>query len=212
MISLGNLEEFLHNDTDHIPFLVKIGIVHAQFETIHPFLDGNGRIGRLLIAFLLCDAGIMKWPCLYLSHHFKKYKSEYYTRLQDTREKGDWEGWIKFFLRGVSDVAQKATTTASKILEVREDMQRRISGELSRAGAGNALTLLPRLFYRTVVSVQQVSEIINTTYATANYLVADLVRIGILIEITGWGRNRKFRFSPYLDLFIDHSEEAPAAA
>jgi Fic family protein len=132
--------------------------------------------------------------------------------LQDTREKGDWEGWIKFFLRGVSDVAQKATTTASKILEVRENMQHSISGQLTRAGAGNALTLLPRLFYRPVVSVQQVSEIINTTYATANYLVADLVRIGILTEITGWGRNRKFRFAPYLDLFMDHSEETPAAA
>jgi Fic family protein len=212
MISLGNLEEFLHRDSDLIPFLVKVGIVHAQFETIHPFLDGNGRIGRLLITFLLCEAGIMKWPCLYISHYFKKYKSEYYTRLQDTREKGDWEGWVKFFLRGVSEVAREATNTASKILEIREDTQQRVSDGLTRAGAGNALTLLPRLFYRPVVSVQQVSEIIQTTYATANYLVSDLERIGILTEITGWGRNRKFRFAPYLDLFIDHSEGTPASA
>ena len=212
MTSLDNLEKFLHRDEDHIPFLVKVGIVHAQFETIHPFLDGNGRIGRLLITFLLCDAGIMKWPCLYISHYFKKYKSEYYARLQDTREKGDWEGWIKFFLRGVSDVAQKATTTASEILQVRENIQQKISRELTRAGAGHALTLLPRLFYRPVMSVQQISETINTTYATANYLVSDLVRIGILTEITGWGRNRRFRFAPYLDLFVERAEETPAAA
>jgi cell filamentation protein, protein adenylyltransferase len=211
MVSLGDLEKFLHQDSDHIPFLLKVGIVHAQFETIHPFLDGNGRIGRLLISVLLCEAGIMKWPCLYISHYFKKYKAEYYTRLQNTREKGDWEGWVKFFLHGVSEVAREATDTAGKILEVRESTQRTVSEKLTRAGAGNALTLLPKLFYRPIVNVQQVAEIINTTYATANYLISDLQRIEILTEITGWGRNRKFRFAPYLDLFLDPGGVTPAS-
>lgn len=207
MVSLGNLEFFLHQRNDQIPFLVKVGIAHAQFETIHPFLDGNGRIGRLLIAFLLCESGIMRWPCLYISHFFKKYKSEYYTRLQNTREKTDWEGWTKFFLRGVLEVAREATDTASRILEVKEATQRTMSEQLTRASAGHALRLLPRLFYRPVVNVQQVAEIISTTYATANYLVSDLETIGVLTEITGRGRNRKYRFAPYLDLFTDRQTE-----
>ena len=194
-VSLGNWENFLHGSADHIPILIKVGIAHAQFETIHPFLDGNGRIGRLLIAFLLCEAKIMQRPCLYISHHFKRYKSEYYARLQDTRDKGDWEGWIKFFLRGVAEVAQEATNTASAILQVREDTQKLISEKLTRAGAGNAMALLSQLFYRPVVTVQQVSEIITMTYATANYLVSDLENIGILKEITGWGRNRRYSFN-----------------
>lgn len=203
MIALGNWENFLHDDADYIPILLKVGIAHAQFETIHPFLDGNGRIGRLLITFLLCEANIMHRPCLYISHYFKRYKSEYYARLQDTRDKGDWEGWIKFFLRGVSEVAQEATKTASTILQVREDTQKLISEKLTRAGAGNAMALLSQLFYRPVVTVQQVSEIITMTYATANYLVSDLENIGILKEITGWGRNRRYSFEPYLRLFAD---------
>jgi Fic family protein len=207
MIALGDWEKFLHNDKIHMPMLLKVGIAHAQFETIHPFLDGNGRIGRLLITFLLCEAKIMKWPSLCISHFFKEYKSEYYTRLQDTRDKGEWEGWLKFFLRGVSEVAQEATRTASRILQVREDTQKLISGRLTRASAGNAMALLSKLFYQPVVSVQQVSEIIDMTYATANYLVSDLEQIGVLKEITGGGRNRKYAFDPYLELFADERVE-----
>lgn len=153
----------------------------------------------------------MRWPCLYISHFFKKYKSEYYTRLQNTREKTDWEGWTKFFLRGVLEVAREATDTASRILEVKELTQRTMAEQLTRAGAGHALTLLPGLFYRPVVNVQQVAEIISTTYATANYLVSDLESIGVLTEITGRGRNRKYRFAPYLDLFTDRHTEDDAA-
>ena len=207
MIALGDWEKFLHNDKIHMPMLLKVGIAHAQFETIHPFLDGNGRIGRLLITFLLCEAKIMKWPSLCISHFFKEYKSEYYTRLQDTRDKGEWEGWLKFFLRGVSEVAQEATRTASRILQVREDTQKLISGRLTRASAGNAMALLSKLFYQPVVSVQQVSDIIDMTYATANYLVSDLEQIGVLKEITGGGRNRKYAFDPYLELFADERVE-----
>jgi Fic family protein len=179
-----------------------------SWDVATEFLDGNGRIGRLLIAFLLCEAKIMQRPCLYISHHFKRYKSEYYARLQDTRDKGDREGWIKFFLRGVAEVAQEATNTASAILQVREDTQKLISEKLTRAGAGNAMALLSQLFYRPVVTVQQVSEIITMTYATANYLVSDLEKFGILKEITGWGRNRRYSFEPYLRLFADDGSQA----
>ncbi|HJU18940.1 MAG TPA: Fic family protein [Stellaceae bacterium] len=208
MIALDNWEKFLYDDRVNMPILLKVGIAHAQFETIHPFLDGNGRIGRLLITFLLCEAKIMKWPSLYISHYFKEYKSEYYTRLQDTRDKGDWEGWLKFFLRGISEVAQEATKTTTTILQIREDTRRLISEKLTRSGAGNAMALLSQLFYRPVVNVQQVADIIDMTYATANYLASDLERIGILKEITGGGRNRKYAFEPYWNLFADSQGQA----
>lgn len=210
--ALDNWEKFLHADTQDIPFLIKLGIAHAQFETIHPFLDGNGRIGRLLITFLLCEANILKRPCLYISHFFKEYKSEYYTRLQRTRDAGDWEGWIKFFLRGVATVAQEASDTASAILSVKEVTQSSISRELSRSSAGHAMPLVAALFHNPVVNVQQVSNIIGTTYATANYLVSELVRIGILREITGWGRNRRFSFDPYLTLFTNGQDDTAEEA
>jgi Fic family protein len=209
--ALGDWEKFLHNDATHIPFLIKVGIAHAQFETIHPFLDGNGRIGRLLITFLLCEIRIIQWPCLYISHYFKQYKSEYYQRLQDTRDKGDWESWIKFFLRGISQVSREATDTASRILKMKEETQRILSEKLTRSGAGNATALLPHLYYRPIVTVPQVAEIIGTTYATANNLVANLVRIDVLKEITGMDRNRKFRFEPYLALFADAETEPTSA-
>jgi Fic family protein len=127
--------------------------------------------------------------------------------LQDTRDKGEWEGWLKFFLRGVSEVAQEATRTASTILQVREDTHKLISDRLTRASAGNAMALLSKLFYQPIVSVQQASQIIDMTYATANYLVSDLERIGVLKEITGAGRNRKYAFDPYLELFADERVE-----
>ncbi len=109
--SLDNLEKILH-DLKPIPSLIKIGLAHAQFETIHPFLDGNGRTGRLLITFLLCEQKVLKHPLLYISHYFKKYRAEYYSRLQTVRDSGDWEGWLKFFLLGVYEVAQEASSTA----------------------------------------------------------------------------------------------------
>jgi Fic family protein len=209
MSALDNWEKFLHDTTVNIPFLIKLGIAHAQFETIHPFLDGNGRVGRLLITFLLCQSGILHKPCLYISHFFKQYKSEYYTKLQETRDPGNWVGWIKFFLRGVSAVAEEASKTASAILTVRDETQSLISTTLSRTGAGHAMALLPTLFRRPLVNVGQVAETIGTTYATANYLVSDLTRNGILKEITGGDRNRVFSFHRYLSLFSE-SEAEPA--
>ncbi len=120
MEALDNLERFLHAPIP-MPQLMKAGIAHAQFETIHPFLDGNGRVGRLLITFLLCQQGILQYPLLYLSHYFKQHRSEYYERLQSIRESGDWEGWLKFFLKGVDEVSQEAAATAKQIVRLREE-------------------------------------------------------------------------------------------
>ncbi|MFN7001767.1 MAG: Fic family protein, partial [Elioraea tepidiphila] len=132
--ALSDLERFLH-DGAGLPPLVQVGLAHAQFETIHPFLDGNGRIGRLLIAFLLTEKRLLSKPVLYLSHYFKQRRSEYYERLQAVRDAGDWEGWLAFFLDGVIEVSQQATHTAAAILRMREDYRAKITEHLGRAAA-----------------------------------------------------------------------------
>src|SRR5208337_73349 len=121
--ALDNLERFLH-DTSRLPALIHCGLAHAQFETIHPFLDGNGRVGRLLVTFLLCQKHALGRPLLYLSHYLKKHRAEYYDRLMAIRNDGDWEGWLKFFVRGVYEVSQEATETARQILGLREEHRR----------------------------------------------------------------------------------------
>lgn len=132
--ALADLERFLH-DGGGLPLLVQVGLAHAQFETIHPFLDGNGRIGRLLIAFLLTEKRLLAKPMLYLSHYFKQRRAEYYERLQAVRDAGDWEGWLAFFLDGVTEVSQQATYTAAAILRMRDDYRARITERLGRAAA-----------------------------------------------------------------------------
>lgn len=199
---LGLWEKFLHEDLD-MPALIKVGLAHAQFETIHPFLDGNGRLGRLLITFLLCESKILRWPSLYISYYFKKYKSEYYTRLQNTRDMGDWEGWLKFFLRGVKEVAAEATATASEIMHLRERNRALIARDLGRAAAGSANILVERLYERPVITVQQAANIIGSTYANANNLIRRLTEVGLLQEMTGNRRNRRFAYTDYLSLFSD---------
>lgn len=197
--ALSNLEIFLHDDDD-LPYLVKIGLAHAQFETIHPFLDGNGRMGRLLITFLLTHQGILSKPVLYLSHYFKQHRTDYYAHLQAVRDRGDWESWLAFFLRGVIEVSAEATETARRILALREEHRAAIAGNLGRT-AGNGHTVLEALFERPIVTVAQVQEIIGTSLPPANRLVAQLVELGILEEKTGKSRNRKFRYEPYVALF-----------
>ncbi len=199
--ALGDLDKFIHAD-DELPILVKIGLVHAQFETIHPFLDGNGRVGRLLITFLLTEKNILEKPVLYLSHYFKRHRQTYYDRLQAVRDQGDWEGWMTFFLQGIIEVSQEATLTARRILALREDHRTQITDSLGRA-AGNGHRLLEKLYKRPILSVNQVQDVIQTSYAAANTLVAKLTELGILIEVTGNARNRKFRYEPYVRLFYD---------
>jgi Fic family protein len=197
--ALGNLESFIHDQTP-MPTLVKVGLVHSQFETIHPFLDGNGRLGRLLITFLLCEKGVLKRPLLYLSHYFKLHRQEYYDRLQAVRDSGNWEAWLRFFLDGVRTVADEATETARRIAALREEHRNALSREF-RGGAGNAIVVLERLYYSPVVTVNAVREITKLTYPAANAVVRQLTRVGILKETTGQYRNRRFAYAPYLALF-----------
>lgn len=196
---LGELEKFIHQEDD-LPLLVKIGLAHVQFENIHPFLDGNGRVGRLLITFLLTEQGILNKPVLYLSHYFKRHRQAYYDHLQSVHDTGNWEGWLAFFLRGVIEVSAEATNTARRILVLREEHRALITEHLGRA-SGNGHRILEELFDRPIVSVVQVQEITGTTYAAANRLVSRLGKLGILVEMTGNTRNRRFRYEPYVQLF-----------
>ena len=188
--------------TRDLPPLVKIALAHVQFETIHPFLDGNGRVGRLLITFLLTERGVLHKPVLYLSHYFKAHRAAYYDHLQAVRNHGDWEGWLAFFLRGVIDVAKEAADTARRILHLREQHRTAITANLGRA-AGNGHKVLESLFDRPIISVKDVREMTGTTYAAASVLVSRLVDVGILHEMTGYTRNRRFRYDPYVALFTD---------
>lgn len=197
--ALGDLERFLHGD-DGLPLLIKVGLAHAQFETIHPFLDGNGRVGRLLIAFLLTEGRALQKPVLYLSHYFKQHRAEYYERLQAVRDDGAWEQWLAFFLRGVAEVATEAVETTRKILTLREEHRTLITDRLSR-GAANGHRLLERLYDRPIISVNQVKDITGTTFAAANTLVAKLVELGVLRELTGHARHRRFQYARYVALF-----------
>lgn len=207
--ALGDLELFLHAEDD-VPLLIKVGLAHAQFETIHPFLDGNGRVGRLLITFLLCERGALHKPVLYLSHYFKQHRQSYYDHLQAVRDAGDWEGWLRFFLRGVTDVSGQATETARRILALREQYRDRILQHFGGA-AGNGLKVLDRLFRQPIVSVNEVKKLTGTTYPAANQLVQRLVEQRVLREFTGQARNRRFRFDDYIALFTDEVTESPPA-
>ncbi len=199
--ALDNFEKFLHRPAP-MPALVKVGVAHSQFETIHPFLDGNGRIGRLLITFLLWERRVLKRPLLYLSHYFKLNRSEYYERLQAVRDTGDWEGWLKFFLRGIAVVAEEATATARQIVVLREEHRRLIADSMGR-GAGKALVLLEALYPRPIITVQSATELTGLSFASANALVRHLVTLNILRESTGQKRNRVFSYQPYLDLLSE---------
>ncbi|MFI5176840.1 MAG: Fic family protein [Terriglobia bacterium] len=199
--ALDAFEKFLHDERP-MPTLIRVGLAHSQFETIHPFIDGNGRVGRLLITFLLCEKSALTRPLLYLSWFFKKNRTEYYERLQAVRDRGDWEGWLKFFLKGVEVVSREATETARQIISMRETHRQKV---VKRFGdrSGNAFTLLEQLYWRPIISVQTAMEITKLSYANANNLVARFQELGLLKELTGQRRNRRFSYDPYLTLFSD---------
>jgi len=205
--ALGELESFLHAEVS-MPTLIKVGLVHAQFETIHPFLDGNGRIGRLLITFLLCERGILTRPLLYTSHYFKRNREEYYHRLQATRDDGDWEGWLEFFLRGMHEVGEEASRTAKRIVRQREEHQALVTEKMGR-GAALGLALLEHLYFHPIVTAKMVCQKLGVTGPTAYRALAALEELGILVETTGQKRYRQFRYAPYLALF-EASQNAPS--
>jgi Fic family protein len=180
-----------------------VGLAHAQFETIHPFLDGNGRTGRLLITFLLCERNILQRPLLYISHYFKKYRSEYYDQLQAVRDTGNWEAWLKFFLRGVYEVAQEASVTARHIVNLKEAHRQLVLDSMKRK-SGNAIALLESLYFRPIFTVEHAQAITNLSYSNANALIKDLIQMELVSEITGQKRNRTFSYAPYLAVFEDN--------
>ena len=199
--ALNELECFLQEDTS-LPLLIRVGLVHAQFETIHPFRDGNGRLGRLLITLMLCDQKALIRPVLYLSYFFKLYRQEYYDHLQYVRDQGDWESWLTFFLTGVFWVSQQATHTAQRILTMRENHRQIITDQLGRTAA-NGHRVLEHLYQKPFISVAEVQGLLESTYPVANNIVTKLIEHGILQEITGRKRNRRFEYTDYVNLFID---------
>ncbi len=196
--ALDNLEKFFH-ETSAYPTLIECGLAHAQFETIHPFLDGNGRVGRLLITFLLCQRGILKYPLLYLSHYLKFHRAEYYDRLMAIRNDGHWEAWLKFFLKGVGEVSRSATETARRILELRQKHLAVVRSKV--ANQAHAVGLLDYLFKQPIVTARLVEERLNCTFVTADKLLKKFAELKIVKETTGGQRNRHFEYSPYLALF-----------
>lgn len=196
-IALADLERFLHDTAQ--PLLIHCGLVHAQFETIHPFIDGNGRVGRLLITLLLCERQALQLPLLYLSYYLKAHRIEYYDRLMAIRNDGNWEGWLGFFLRGIAEVSHAATMTARAILTLREEHRQLIATHMDGSTAG--LRLLDQLFEQPLVTVRLIEDRLGCSYATASKLVEAFVQLGLLHETTGWQRNRRFRYNPYLVLF-----------
>jgi Fic family protein len=203
--ALSNLEQFL-NDERGLPVLIHCGLAHAQFETIHPFLDGNGRVGRLLITFLLVYRGMLTKPMLYLSHYFKAHRTEYYDRLMAVRNDGDWEGWLRFFLLGVRDTAEEASANIRAINRMREAHHQLIR---ERGGTATASRLLDVLFYSPIVTIQFVVGALDVSFNAASRAMRQLGQYGILEEVTGSQRNRLFRYSQYLALFQDDPEPLP---
>jgi Fic family protein len=197
--ALLEFERFVQ-DSSSIPTLLASGMAHAQFETIHPFIDGNGRIGRLMLTLLFCQRQILTRPILYLSYFFKLRRVEYYDRLQAIRDQGDWEGWLKFYLTGLSESAQEATATARQIVNMRETHRQLIATNLGKQ-SGKALELLEILYRKPIVTVQGIEKLIDVNYQYANRLVDSLQKVKILREMTGQRRNRRFGYGDYIDLF-----------
>jgi len=196
---IADIEKFVHNDKQYFPELLKAALVHYQFETIHPFLDGNGRVGRLLITLYLVSRGILKQPVLYLSDFFVRNRQLYYDNLMRVREKNDLLQWFKFFLVGVIETARSSTTTFDNILK----LQKRVETQLQTLGSrtANAQKILYYLYQRPVVNAAKVGEAARVSPASAYKLIADLERFGILKEITGGKRGKLYMFDAYLKLF-----------
>lgn len=205
--ALHDFELFLHNRD--LPVLVHCALAHAQFETIHPFLDGNGRVGRLLITFLLCERDVLQKPLLYLSYYLKGHRAQYYDRLTAIRTEGDWEGWLRFFLAGVHEVSNAATQTAREILSLREQHRELVQ---QQSLSSYVFVLLDKLFEQPLVTVRSVERMLGCTYATANNTIQQLADLEILVETTGQKRNRRFIYSDYITLFDRQSSAAVSAS
>ena len=196
---MGDTELFVHNDQQYFPELLKIALVHYQFETIHPFLDGNGRVGRLMITLYLVSKGILKQPVLYLSDFFERNRQLYYDNLMRVRQQNDLQQWFKFFLVGVIETAKKGIATFDNILKLQKQVDEQIRTLGSRAA--NAQKVLDKLYQHPLIDVARVGDIAKISPASAYKLVADLERFGILKEVTGSKRGKAYLFDDYFNLF-----------
>jgi len=199
---MGDLENFLHNEQVDVPVLVRAAIAHYQFETIHPFLDGNGRIGRLLITLYMVSSGVLTKPSLYLSDYFEKHRTLYYDNLNKVREKNGLTQWIKFFLAGIIETSDKGVKTFKSILKLKEEIEEKKIISLGKK-LPTAKKLMKYLYKKPVVTVQDIKEELNLSLPTANSLVSDFEKLEILNEKKGYKRNREFEFTEYLKLFKD---------
>lgn len=204
---MGDLEKFIHNDEIGLPLLVKAGLIHVQFESIHPFLDGNGRLGRLLVTFLLCAQEAMKAPLLYLSLYLKTYRNEYYDLLQRVRFNGEWEAWLKFFLQGVSETSEQATEAAQRILLQFETARSKI--ESIGRPAGSAMRVHEAFQRRPIQTVTNVAKSTGLSPPTASKSIVHLMELGIVDEITGHRRDRIFAYRDYLSILKEGTEPMP---
>jgi Fic family protein len=196
---MGDLERFAHSDENQFPELLKIALIHYQFETIHPFLDGNGRVGRLMITLYLVEKEILKKPVLYLSEFFEKNKTLYYENLSKARSDHNIEQWLKFFLVGIIETAQSSISTFDKILKLQKEVDEKLQELGSRTK--NARAVLTVLYQRPLIDASKVKEITNISLPSAYKLIEELERIGVLKEITGGKRGKQYSFEEYLSIF-----------
>ncbi len=201
---MGDLEQFLHATGDGLPPLIRAGVCHVQFETIHPFLDGNGRVGRLLITFMLVHDGILREPLLFLSLFFKQHRQRYYDLLDGVRQTGDWEAWLDFFLRGVAETAEEAASTAQELLKAFAEDEARIGQEI-RAPA-SALRVQQALKEHPIASIPTIRERTGLSFNAAASALKNLENLGIAEEMTGQQRNRLFGYRRYIDILSEGTE------
>lgn len=201
---LGALEKFIHDEPVRTPLLIKAALAHVQFETIHPFLDGNGRVGRLLISFLLCAEGAMREPMLYLSLYFKKNRKQYYDLLQEVRLQGDWEKWVAFFLRGVQETADEAASTARRLMKLAALDEQKIK-TLGRP-AGSALRVHAFFQRRPMASIAAAAEFSQLSFPAVTTALDHLQKLEIVGEVTGKQRSRLFAYREYLKILSEETE------
>ncbi|MBE0560570.1 MAG: Fic family protein [Ochrobactrum anthropi] len=207
---LDALERFIHEDGSQLPALIKAGLLHVQFETIHPFLDGNGRIGRLLVTLYLCVNGVLRKPLLYLSLYLKTHRADYYRLLQEVRENGNWEAWLDFFLAGVAETANQAFEAATRIVDLFKEDRERITNESDRAGS--TLRIHDLFQQNPFLTSNQLVQKTGLSAPTVNAALADLEKMGIVEEVTGRKRGRVFSYQRYLAILSEGTDPLPAAA
>jgi Fic family protein len=196
---MADIEKFVHNDNKYFPELLKIGIVHYQFETIHPFLDGNGRVGRLMIPLYLVSKGILRKPILYLSDFLERNRTLYYDNLMRAREKNDIDQWLKFFLVGIIETAKNGIETFDNILGLQKEVDKKIQTLGSRAA--NAQKVVNQLYHKPIVNAEKVAGIADISLPSAYLLIRELERLEIIKEITGGQRKKVYMFEDYLKIF-----------